>query len=109
MLDARGAAIAGLALSHTVAKAILYGIFTSKLPFLRTPKCENQPALVRGLVAAREEIAYLLLLLIAAAAVWLARGELEPAARLWALLLVVQSLPYMTALAFAMINVIPDE
>ncbi len=105
--DALGAAIAGLALSHTVAKAILYGIFTSKLPFLRTPKCENQPALIRGLVTAREEIAYLLLLWAAAAAVWMARGAFEPAARLWALLLVVQSLPYMAALALSMINVMP--
>jgi exo-beta-1,3-glucanase (GH17 family)/cellulose synthase/poly-beta-1,6-N-acetylglucosamine synthase-like glycosyltransferase len=107
VLDALGAALAGLALSHTVGKAILYGIFTSRLPFLRTPKCENQPALIRGLAAAHEEIAYLLLLWGGAAAVWLARGEFEPAARLWSLLLVVQSLPYMAALALSLINALP--
>ena len=107
LFDALGAAVAGLALSHTVAKAILYGIFTSRLPFMRTPKCENQPALIRGLVAAREEIAYLALLWAAAAAVWLARGEFEPAARLWSVLLVVQSLPYISALALSLINVLP--
>jgi exo-beta-1,3-glucanase (GH17 family)/cellulose synthase/poly-beta-1,6-N-acetylglucosamine synthase-like glycosyltransferase len=107
VLNTLGAAIAGLALSHTVAKAVIAGIFTSKLPFLRTPKCENQPALIRGLIAAREEIVYLLLLWGGAAAVWAARGEFEPAARLWAILLMVQSLPYLSALAMSMINVLP--
>ncbi len=106
VLDALGAALAGLALSHTVARAVLYGIFTSRLPFLRTPKCENQPALVRGLVAVREEIAYLVLLWVGAVAVWSTRGAFEPAARLWAVLLVVQSLPYVSALALSMINLL---
>jgi len=107
VLDTLGAAVAGLALSHTVAKAVIAGIFTSKLPFLRTPKCEDQPAIIRGLIAAREEIVYLLLLWGGAVAVWIARGEFEPAARLWAILLVVQSLPYVSALAMSMINVLP--
>jgi len=70
-------------------------------------ECENQPALVRGLIGAHEEIAYLLLLWGGAVAVWLARGEFEPAARLWSLLLVVQSLPYMAALALSLINALP--
>lgn len=107
VINTVGAAIAGLALSHTVAKAVIAGIFTSKLPFQRTPKCEDQPAVIRGLIAAREEIVYLLLLWSAAMSVWAARGEFEPAARLWAVLLVVQSLPYLSALALSMINVLP--
>lgn len=36
--DAFCAALAGLALSHTIAKAVLYGFFTSSIPFFRTPK-----------------------------------------------------------------------
>ena len=36
--DAFAAALAGLALSHTIAKAVLYGFFTTSIPFFRTPK-----------------------------------------------------------------------
>src|SRR3974390_676711 len=35
------ASVAGLALTHTVGKAVIAGLFTSNQPFLRTPKLEN--------------------------------------------------------------------
>ena len=65
-LDNFYAAIAGLALSHAVAKAVWRGLFTSNLPFHRTPKMENSPAVIRALVSAREE-AFLFLALAACA------------------------------------------
>lgn len=39
------AALSGLALSHTIAKAMWLGLFTDGRPFLRTPKMEQSVAL----------------------------------------------------------------
>ena len=50
-----GAALAGTALTHAIATAILRGIFTKSMPFLRTPKCESKSAVVKGLMMARGE------------------------------------------------------
>jgi hypothetical protein len=83
------------------------GLFTSSLPFHRTPKLENQPALIRGLVAAREETAILLLLVGSGIAVMWQRGAVEPTTMLWAILLFVQALPFLAALVMSMINVLP--
>ena len=48
--DAFAAALAGLALSHTIAKAVLYGFFTTSIPFFRTPKnADNHGFLGRAL------------------------------------------------------------
>ena len=41
--DRISAAIAGMALSHAVARAMWQGMFTSGKPFFRTPKCADQP------------------------------------------------------------------
>ena len=46
-----------MALTHTVGRAIWQGMFTSGRPFVRTPKCENQPAIVQGLLHARRKSA----------------------------------------------------
>lgn len=107
MVDAFGAALAGLALSYTVARAVWQGIFTRSLPFLRTPKCENQPPLVRALMAARAEAGLALLLVGAAVAITLTRGMIEPTARLWAVLLLIQALPFGSALLLSLVNALP--
>ncbi len=41
VLGAVMASTAGLALTHTCGKAVIAGLFTSRKPFLRTPKCED--------------------------------------------------------------------
>lgn len=105
--DNLGAAFAGLALSYAVSKAVWRGLFTSNLPFHRTPKMENQPAIIRGLVSAREETAIFLMLVLSAAGVIWQRGTIEPTSTLWAVLLGVQALPFFAALAMSMINVLP--
>lgn len=102
-----GAAVAGMALTHTVGRAIWQGVFTSGRPFVRTPKCENQPAIVQGLLHAREEIGLMLGLWGAALAIVIVFGHENRDAFLWAGLLAVQSLPYLAALATSMINVMP--
>ncbi len=66
--DRIGAAIAGMALSHAVARAMWQGMFTSGKPFLRTPKCADKPAALQAVLMAREEIILLLALITCAGA-----------------------------------------
>ena len=104
-----GAALAGLALSHTIAKAVVTGFWTKDRPFFRTPKCENQPRLIRAIVDAAEETMLALLLLGSSfGVVWLQGGEL-PGARLWGATLLVQSLPYLAALTMGLISAYPAQ
>ena len=103
LLDNIGASLAGLALSYSVGKAVWRGIFTSNLPFHRTPKMENAPAALRGLVSAREET--LIFLTLVGCGVWtLYARDFQHEAKLWAVLMFVQSLPFFSALLLSMIN-----
>ncbi|WP_029007446.1 glycosyltransferase family 2 protein [Azospirillum halopraeferens] len=106
--DKVGAAVAGMALTHTVGRAMWQGMFTSGRPFVRTPKCENQPAFMQAILMAREEIALLVSLWAAALAIVLVFGHENRDAFMWAGLLVVQSLPYLAALITSLINAFPD-
>ncbi len=95
--DRLGAAVAGLALSHTIGKAVWLGLATRGAPFLRTPKMENAPALVQGLVMAREELALLTLTWAALVGVAIAHRLATWEATLWCVVLLTQSLPYLAA------------
>jgi uncharacterized protein YhhL (DUF1145 family) len=101
------AALAGLSLTHTIGKAIFSGLFTKSRPFMRTPKCEDQPAFVRGLLASREESTILALLALGAFAIFVRYGSDDVEALLWIALLAVQSLPYVASLSTAMVNALP--
>jgi len=103
-----GAAVAGMALTHTVGRAIWQGLFTSGRPFVRTPKCENQPKLMQGIAMAQEELILMSLLWLSALATVLVFGHENRDAFMWAALLMVQSLPYLSALITSLINVFPD-
>lgn len=161
-----GAAIAGIALTHVVGRAMIAGIFSPGKPFLRTPKGEDKPALTRGFLMAREESLMFITMWAYAALVisqyyfWLpiptfsisipnisfysyyditnyfnlalpvihaptsmiytdiqsinieSYGDRNVSdsidAIYWAILLVVQSLPYLAALALSLINVWPS-
>lgn len=104
--NAVGALIAGLALTHTVGKAVLAGFITSGRPFARTPKLERGRPLLSAVAMAWEELA--LLLMLWGAAWWV--GSLErfqnAEGRLWVSVLLVQSAPYLAAVLMAAINVI---
>jgi hypothetical protein len=101
------AALAGLSLTHTIGKAIFSGLFTNGRPFMRTPKCEDQPAFVRGLLASREESTILALLGLGALAIFFRYGSDDIEALLWSALLGVQSLPYVSSFATSMVNALP--
>jgi cellulose synthase/poly-beta-1,6-N-acetylglucosamine synthase-like glycosyltransferase/exo-beta-1,3-glucanase (GH17 family) len=106
-LDNLGASLAGLALSYSVAKAMWRGLFTNNLPFHRTPKLENAPAFVQGLIDAWEETAIAAILIGSGVWVAMTRGVFEPSAMLWAVLLFVQSLPFVAATIMSMLAVLP--
>lgn len=103
------AAIAGMSLTHVIARGIFTGLFTSSTPFLRTPKAENKPALTQAFFMAREESYLFGGLWLAAALVAFAYGLESFDALLWEAVLIVQSLPYAAALYCAITNVLPGE
>ncbi|MFV3379706.1 glycosyltransferase [Pseudomonas sp. NY15354] len=105
--DAFAAALAGLALSHTIAKAVLYGFFTSSMPFFRTPKNADSHGLLVALSEAREELFIMLLLWGAALGIYLVQGLPGADMRFWVAMLLVQSLPYLAALVMAMLSSLP--
>ncbi len=107
--DRIGAAIAGMALSFTVGRAVLLGIFTKDKPFVRTPKAEGQPALVQAWLMARPEITLLIILGILAILIPTLASWANLQARMWGLLLVVQALPYLAALITSVVNVWPGQ
>jgi len=98
------ASIAGLALSHTVGKAVWTGLFTKSMPFLRTPKCEDRAPIRQVLLLASEELILLCLVWIAIAATAFQRGFGDPAAVVWVGMLAVQSIPFIATLMMAFIS-----
>ncbi|MDO7910803.1 glycosyltransferase [Pseudomonas monteilii] len=105
--DAFAAALAGLALSHTIAKAVLYGFFTRSMPFIRTPKHADSHGVLVAIAEAREELFILLLLWGAAAGICLVQGLPNMDMRFWVVMLLVQSLPYLAALVMAFLSSLP--
>ncbi|WP_423358949.1 glycosyltransferase [Pseudomonas citronellolis] len=105
--DALFAALAGLSLSHTIAKAVLYGFVTRSIPFFRTPKMRSSHGLLVALAEAREEVFIMLLLWGAAAGIVLVQGVPSPDLMFWVVMLLVQSLPYLAALIMALLSSLP--
>ncbi|MEN8106817.1 MAG: glycosyltransferase [Pseudomonadota bacterium] len=101
------AAVAGLALSHTIARAMWLGMFTRNKPFMRTPKLEQATALSKAIGAAREETLIMVALWLAAAAVALQHGSDTLDLLLWIIVLLVQSIPYLAALLMSVISACP--
>ena len=99
-----GASLAGLALTYTVGRAVLYGLATSRLPFMRTPKMDERATLGMALGMARGEAVLAVLLWLAAIVLWTTNGVVNPEARLWAVFMVVQSLPFAAAVYVSMVN-----
>jgi exo-beta-1,3-glucanase (GH17 family)/cellulose synthase/poly-beta-1,6-N-acetylglucosamine synthase-like glycosyltransferase len=101
------AALAGLALSHTIARAMWAGLVTRSKPFLRTPKMERSKALVKAIGAAREETLLTVALWLAAAAIIHESGSDTLDVLLWVIVLLVQSIPYVAALLVSVVSAFP--
>jgi exo-beta-1,3-glucanase (GH17 family)/cellulose synthase/poly-beta-1,6-N-acetylglucosamine synthase-like glycosyltransferase len=98
------ASIAGLALSHTVGKAVWKGLFTSGMPFLRTPKMENAAPILQVIMLASEELFLLCLVAAAVTATALSDRVGDPAAVVWMATLCVQAIPFVATLIMAFIS-----
>jgi len=108
-VERMGAALAGMALTHTVARAVIQGIFTSQKPFLRTPKCKNRPVWMQAVSMAQEEALMAILLWFLAANLWFFYGPKDPESGIWIAAVLVQSLPYLSALSQSVLSVVPEK
>jgi exo-beta-1,3-glucanase (GH17 family)/cellulose synthase/poly-beta-1,6-N-acetylglucosamine synthase-like glycosyltransferase len=107
--DRAGAALAGLALSHGIGLAVWKGLIVKSAPFLRTPKMANAPALIQGLVMAREELTLLLLTWAALAGVAISHHLATMEAKLWCAVLLTQSLPYLASVVVSIVAAMPAK
>jgi cellulose synthase/poly-beta-1,6-N-acetylglucosamine synthase-like glycosyltransferase len=105
--DRLAAAVGGLALSHSIGKAVWKGLFTNRLPFLRTPKMKDAPALVQGLVMAREEFLILILTWAALLSVGFGHHWATLETKLWCVVLLTQSLPYLASVGVSILAAMP--
>jgi exo-beta-1,3-glucanase (GH17 family)/cellulose synthase/poly-beta-1,6-N-acetylglucosamine synthase-like glycosyltransferase len=101
------AALSGLALSHTIAKAILQGAVTRNKPFLRTPKLASSAALLQAINDAREETLLLVALWLSAWGIAHIHGTASMDLLLWVSVLLVQSIPYVASLLMSVISGFP--
>jgi hypothetical protein len=104
ILQSLGAGIAGLAVSHTIARAMLAGLRTTGIGFFRTPKMVNRHSIRKALGDAREEALIASGLLIAALAISLRDDAYLADTKLWITLLVIQSTPYLSAVVLSLVS-----
>lgn len=103
------AAVAGLALSHTIGIAVLKGLVTKNEPFFRTPKMAKPHGFLVAISSAREEAALMLALWACAiGVVWVTSHTpglgSGPDLSVWIIVLVIQSTPYLAALLVSLIS-----
>jgi len=92
------ATIGGMALHHTIAKAVIYGAFTTRMPFVRTPKSLRSRQWRRLLHSVRDEVTIAITLIAAVTAIQLRYGMSSFDLLLWQILLLAESLPCLAAL-----------
>ncbi|RKT45678.1 glycosyltransferase [Thiocapsa rosea] len=98
------AGLAGLALSHTIARAMFGGFVSGRLGFFRTPKLAQAPAFIRALADAREEGLFVIAFWLAAGLIMLRDDAFMLDVRVWVAVLIVQSIPYLAAVAVSLIS-----
>lgn len=106
-LQTMAAALAGLGLAHTIAKAVLIGFCTRNLPFFRTPKWAQEHAFLNAIASVWQEIFMLLALWGAATGVYLRQLIDNPDTNIWIFVLLVQSLSYFSSVLVAIISGVP--
>jgi exo-beta-1,3-glucanase (GH17 family)/cellulose synthase/poly-beta-1,6-N-acetylglucosamine synthase-like glycosyltransferase len=112
-----GAAIAGMALSHAIARGVLAGLFyksgvfqiTAKGKIAATSTHMDASAIARAFAPAREELLLLSALVLAIIAVGLTRTAGHTESALWMLMLALQALPYAASLLCAVAASLPEH
>lgn len=108
-VTATGAAVAGLALSHTIAKAVLSGLFIGrKVPFLRTPKGRQSAAILQALKDAGQETALVTILASLVLVIYWRVGFESLETLFWCIVLGVQMMPYLAAVILSTISAFPS-
>ena len=90
-----------------IGNTVWKGLLADRLPFLRTPKMENAPALVQGLVMAKEEFLLLLLTWWAIIGVGFSHDWATLEVELWCAVLFIQSLPYLASVGMSILAAMP--
>jgi len=110
------AALAGLALSHTIGLAVVKGMITRNEPFFRTPKGKQSHALAAGVAGAAQETLILVTLLIVVyflthlvpisseRALGIPEELRGPDVSVWIAVLMIQAIPYAAALLVSTIS-----
>ena len=108
------ATVAGIALSHTISRAILAGFVKKDKPFFRTPKLAQRLSFTSALVVVYEEVIMLILFLLAITGVSivhaqssnnvLLRGYDSPDLVFWLVVLCVQAVPYLAAIVMSLLG-----
>lgn len=101
------AAVAGLALTHTIGVAVLTGLVIKEKPFFRTPKRANTQALLAAVNAAREETLMLAALSFTAWAIVTRLGTESLDLLVWTIMLMMQAIPYACSLLLSLISALP--
>ena len=96
------AALSGLALAHTIGRAVIKGLITRNEPFFRTPKQAAPHRFFAALNAAREESLLMLALWILRSAFARSREMASPDLTVWLASLLIQSIPYAAALLLSL-------
>jgi exo-beta-1,3-glucanase (GH17 family)/cellulose synthase/poly-beta-1,6-N-acetylglucosamine synthase-like glycosyltransferase len=110
------AAIAGLALTHTIGTAVIKGLLTRNEPFFRTPKNGSSQRVLQALGAARDETILMF-------GLWLAAWGVShltsthgadrfsvtqgPDRYAWIIVLIIQSVPYASSLIASLASAFP--
>ncbi|MCA1908188.1 MAG: glycosyltransferase [Magnetospirillum sp.] len=103
-------AVAGMGLTYAIAWAMWQGIFTKHTPFMRTPKMADKVGLKDAVKMTLEETSLMLLHWAAAIAVLVpGHNYYDPEIRLWSIVLVVQSMPFLAALVASIISTLPSR
>ncbi len=98
------ALIAGGSLTHRIARAVLQGLVFNSQPFYRTPKMDRAAPIIQSLIAVREELILALALWFCAFIVIDTFGWVNREAVVWGIALVVQTFPYVAAVAASIIS-----
>jgi exo-beta-1,3-glucanase (GH17 family)/cellulose synthase/poly-beta-1,6-N-acetylglucosamine synthase-like glycosyltransferase len=101
------AAVAGLALTHTIGTAVVKGLVTRSEPFFRTPKAGESARWLSALAAAREESIMMIGLWLAAWAVAQSPLQRGPDRFAWIVVLLIQSVPYLSSLLASLASAFP--
>ncbi|HET7396068.1 MAG TPA: glycosyltransferase [Gammaproteobacteria bacterium] len=101
------AALAGLALTHTIGIAVVSGFLTRRKAFFRTPKQTSSHAMLQALLESREEGLIMLALWLSAWSVYTTVGTATRDLSIWIVVLLIQSIPYCATLIMALLSALP--